>query len=435
MSSTKHKVIDFLQSLGMDCLDVDFDQTVEYFIDQMQRGLSGQESCLDMIPTYVQAANEVPTNKKVIVADAGGTHFRVGTVYFDDNKKAVIENLQKFSMPAIERSLSKVEFFEAMAEYFRHVASSSKQVGFCFSYPVEMFPSKDGRVIRFAKEIKAEEVIGQLVGENLIATMDTMNMQTPEKVVLLNDTVATLLAGVNYQNRLFDSYIGFILGTGTNSAYIEQNANIKKLSDLDCEQTQIINMESGAMMLAKRGQLDIDFDATTANPGVHSFEKMISGAYLGPLSLFTLKRACEAGLFSKAVAQAITKIDDLDTRLTNDFLHYPYGDNPLAQTCGKGTDDDVTMAYWILNRLVERAAKFAAINLSAAAIKSGKGTNPVRPICVLAEGTTFYQMKTLRTRIQYYLKKYLEDQRGVYVETVSIDNATLLGAAIAGLTN
>jgi hexokinase len=419
----------------MDCLDVDFDQTVGYFLDQMQRGLSGQESCLDMISTYVQAANEVPTNKKVIVADAGGTHFRVGTVYFDDHKKAVIENLQKFPMPGIERALGKVEFFETMGDYFRHVASSSKQVGFCFSYPVQMLPNKDGRVIRFAKEIKAPEVIDQLVGENLIATMSSMDMQAPEKVILLNDTVATLLAGVNYQNRLFDSYIGFILGTGTNSAYIECNANITKLSGLDPAQTQIINMESGAMKLAKRGQLDVDFDATTANPGVHSFEKMISGAYLGPLGLFTLKRACEAGLFSTAVAGAIGAIDDLDTRVANDFLHYPFRDNPLAAACSRGTDEDVTTAYWILNRLVERAAKFAAINVSAAAIKSGKGTNPIRPICVLAEGTTFYQMKTLRTRIQYYLKRHLEDHHGVYVEIVSIDHATLLGAAIAGLTN
>ena len=73
-----------------------------------------------------------------------------------------------------------------------------------------MLPNKDGRVIRFAKEIQAPEVVDQLVGENLIATMSSMNLQTPEKVVLLNDTVATLLAGVNYQNRMFDSYIGFI---------------------------------------------------------------------------------------------------------------------------------------------------------------------------------------------------------------------------------
>ena len=262
-----------------------------------------------------------------------------------------------------------------------------------------------------------------------------MNLQTPEKVVLLNDTVATLLAGVNYQNRVFDSYIGFILGTGTNTAYIESNANITKLSGLDPDQTQIINMESGAMKLAKRGELDVEFDATTNNPGVHSFEKMISGAYLGPLGLFTLKRACKADLFSTAVAGAISEMEELDTRLANDFLHYPFGDNPLAQACGQGTDEDVKIAYWILNRLVERAAKFAAINLSAAAIKSGKGTNPVRPICILAEGTTLYHMKTLRTRIQFYLKQYLEDHRDIYVEIVSIDNATLLGAAIAGLTN
>ncbi len=69
------------------------------------------------------------------------------------------------------------------------------------------------------------------------------------------------------------------------------------------------------------------------------------------------------------------------------------------------------------------------------AIKSGSGTDPSRPICIVAEGTTFYQMKGLKNRVEFYLKQYLENKLGIHYEIISVDNATLIGAAIAGLTN
>jgi hexokinase len=44
-------------------------------------------------------------------------------------------------------------------------------------------------------------------------------------------------------------------------------------------------------------------------------------------------------------------------------------------------------------------------------------------------------MKTLKSRIEFYLKDYLEDKKYIYTEIVRVENATLVGAAIAGLTN
>lgn len=439
MKQIKNKVIDFLKRHGMDYEDIDIDENCRIFLDEMKRGLAGRDSSLEMIPTYIEINENVPINEPVIVIDAGGTNFRTATVYFNQKREPVIENLPEkpYPMPGSKSKVSKEEFFQTMVGYIEQIIDASSKIGFCFSYPVEIFPNKDGKTIRFAKEIKAPEVIGQMVGENLIKAMKTSGYKGDKHIVILNDTVTALLAGIcSLSGRTFDSYIGFILGTGTNCCYTENNMNITKNKDLDPSKSQIINVESGGYAKGPRGVIDRQFDESTTNPGVHTFEKMISGAYLGPLCLKVLQAAAEDGLFSDAPAKKLKNINQISTKDVNDYMCYPMSNaNALSSVIDSATEDDAIVLYYLLDRLIERAAKLTAINLSSVAIKSGKGQNPCRPVCIVAEGTTFYQLKTLKPRVEYYLKMYLENQRGIYTEIINIKNSTLIGAAIAGLTN
>jgi len=115
VKTIKRNVVRFLSDYGMDYRDVDMDANVKLFLEEMQRGLAGKKSSLEMIPTYISVEGDVPTHKKGIVADAGGTNFRVATVYFDHQKMPVIENLKLFKMPAVDREMGKTEFFRTMA--------------------------------------------------------------------------------------------------------------------------------------------------------------------------------------------------------------------------------------------------------------------------------------------------------------------------------
>lgn len=435
MEKTYKQAIRFLKAYQMDVQDVSIDDCVASFLAEMERGLCGKKSSLEMIPTYIEVGGHIPSNKPVIVIDAGGTNFRTATVYFDDQKKPVIENLKLYPMPGVQEEIGKEAFFKVIAGHLRQIAGISDRIGFCFSYAVQMQPDKDGRLIRFSKEIKASEVIGHVIGENLNQAIIAAGLGPKKRIVLLNDTVVTLLAGVGFENRDFSSYIGFILGTGTNSCYIESNENIRKTPNLDRERSLIVNIESGSFGRSHRGKLDIAFDKTTTNPGVYKFEKMISGGYLGALCHCVFRCACKDKLLSASTCQAIKSMASLTTKEVNAFMRYPAGDNPLANACKGGSPDDVQMLYAIADRMIERAAKLTAINLSATAIRCGYGKDPSRPICIVAEGTTFYHMKTLKSRVEFYLKQYLENKRGIYAETIHIDNATLVGAAIAGLTN
>jgi hexokinase len=130
MKKIKRSVSRFLRKNKMDYLDVDIDAAINLFMGEMKKGLEGKKSTLEMIPTYIETGVEVPTNKCVIVIDAGGTNFRVATVHFDDSKKAVIKNLCLYKMPGVEREVGKDEFFKIMAGYMKDVAAASPNIGF-----------------------------------------------------------------------------------------------------------------------------------------------------------------------------------------------------------------------------------------------------------------------------------------------------------------
>ena len=431
---------EFMHSRSMTADQVDMEQSVQAFLSEMEKGLAGSDSSLHMIPTYLNSQGDLPLNTPVIVLDAGGTNFRVAQVQFNSEGKALIEKFQKFPMPGSQGYISKDEFFDTIVDYMRDVldswsSDSPPHIGFCFSYPTEITPEKDGKLLHFSKEINAHEVEGQLIGANLNQALTRHGYSLPAGMVLLNDTVATLLAGKSASaEHPYSAFIGFILGTGTNSAYVEQNKNIGKLPQKTASTTQIIIMESGAFNMISEGSIDKNFDQTTKRPGFYRFEKMISGAYLGPLGSRVLEEAIEAGLFTPDTAGGIEPLLPLNTVSIDRFLHNPYSkDNPLARACSHS--EDRSICFCLLDTVIERAAKLAAVNLSATILKGDAGTDPACPVAVCADGTTFFKTKDLMFRTRYYLKQYLENRHGRYIEILHHDDAPIIGAAVAALLN
>jgi hexokinase len=443
---SKQRAIGFLREKGMDPGDLDLESCVETFMEEMRGGLAGQDSSLEMIPTYIDLVDHLPTDTKVIALDAGGTNLRVATVHFDDELKPVIENFQRHTMPGVEREVSREEFFRMFADYLQPYTGASSRIGFCFSYSMEKTPNKDGRLNRFSKEIKAPEVIGELVGENILKALGSgtgpgssraASPGAQRRIILLNDTVATMMAGKAVSaGRSYSGYMGFILGTGSNICYTETNRSITKKPDLDPAGTQIINTESGNYARPPRGGIDEEFAAATRKPREGILEKMYSGAYLGPLALKVLQRAAADGLLGAAAGRGLSGIGELATEDLHQLMVYPAAsDHPLGAALSGGTSEDRELACFLIDRLIERAAKLAAIVLSGCLLKSGAGHSPCAPVCIVVEGSMFYGLKSLRPRIEFYLKGYLEDRRDRYYEIVKVENASLIGAAIAGLTN
>jgi hexokinase len=430
------RVKDFLKKNEMDYERIDIKKEVETFIDDMNMGLAGEPGYMDMLPTYIPMNDVIPSNEPVIVMDAGGTNFRVATVYFDEKKNAVINDFAKYSMPAMKEEISKEDFLKTVVEYLRPVADKSNKIGFCFSYPIVIQPNGDGKPLRFSKEIKLDSLVGEPLGALILEALKEAGYTDEKKIVLLNDTVSTLLGGkATYDHRNFDSYIGFILGTGTNTCYIEKGSNISKLNELSSEyDTMLINMESGGYSRAPYGKMDKEFDQLTKNPGHALFEKMFSGAYLGGLSEVVLKHAVEEkGMFTDAFKEGFLQMGEVTTIDVNYFMRWPYGDNPFAKICDQADQNDRVTLYHLFDCLIERAAKLTAINLIGVILKIDKGHDPSRPVCITADGSTFYLLKNFKRKLEYYMEEYLIKGHNLYYEFVEAENVNLTGAAIAAL--
>lgn len=382
------------------------------------------------------ASRKIPVtlekNSSTIVIDAGGTNFRSCLVTVDENGRASISEMEKTTMPGIERELSKQEFYDAIAVNLDHLKNKATRIGFCFSYAMEITPEGDGKVLVFSKEIKAPEAIGTYVGAELKKALLRRGWNEIEKITLLNDTTASLLAGVaeaSGAHQNYSSYVGFILGTGINNAYIEYNP-IEKLFDIgDRSQEHIVVCECGMFGKVAQSDFDKEFDENSTNPGASKLEKMCSGAYLGSDSYNELKHACEDGLFSSEFCTEFAKIEKLMPVDMDEFLMNPDNRETKLGKCIATSEDKECLSEIILS-VLERAARIVAAILSASVLKCGRGTDPELPVCIVANGSTFWKAFGLYDSICKLLQENLSGEWQRFYKIVKIDNDIVLGTAV-----
>ena len=409
---------------------IDRQAMVSAFLSEMEKGLKGEESSLMMIPTYVGVNGKIPQGAKAAVLDAGGTNFRGGIVSIPP----VIDEKQNRPMPGTKGEVGVDEFYDAFASEVKRLEGKATvpKIGWCFSYPAEATPDLDAKLVRWTKNIQAPGIVGQFVGKELLKRTGGAG------VAIVNDTVATLLAAKAVEgNNTYSSYLGFILGTGTNTAYVEKNANIKKLPGLDPAGTMIINAESGGFTKVSRSTFDKAADLKTGNPGFNFLEKMIAGGFLGGVGLEIYKAAAKEGLFSAKAAQSVGGLGSLETMDFDNFCASFKKEgrvNPLDTIFAN--PDDARMARRLGLPVFERAAVLTAIHLAAFCIKSGEGVDASAPIAINADGSTYYKTRAIpfAETVKRELDDMLVKRRNIhYCITPQVDDAPMVGAAIAAM--
>ena len=400
------KVGEFVERNGFAPSREDLESVVRAFDGEARSALAGAPSSLRMLDSCLSCSVSAPRDAApVIVVDAGGTNLRVASVRMTADGP-VFAHMRKSRMPGTDGTLSADAFHAAIAaevDAVRSLDPEARGIGYCFSYECRSLPDGDAELLAWAKQVSAPEVVGQRVGAELVRRLSG----GPLPVVVLNDTVATLFAGLSGRGGSCPGQIGFILGTGTNLACIE-NGTIR-------------NAETGECDKVPRTPCDEAMDAALPDTGAAPFEKMVSGAYLGGVGSQLIGTAARAGLIRCEDPDGLRlSTCDLDALGTDD--------------AGEGkpwtifSREDLPAVRELARAVFRRAALLTAAHLAAFVRRSAAaGRSPVR---ITVDGSTYW--KTRAVDFDGIVRRELAELApGIPFEIFRVDEAPMVGAAVA----
>ena len=418
----------FLRRHDMHYEQMPFADLVRHYREDMDAALAGRPSTVYMLSSYIRADEEPRRGERVLVIDAGGTNLRAGRAHFDDRGRPVVDAVRKGKMPGtggaeIDAAAMVAEIAALALEF-----ADCRRACIGFSYPCEVLPNRDGRILALGKEVRVRDAAGVLLCSALERELKRLGAPGERKWKLVNDSVGSLLGGMAEADRSrYADYIGFILGTGTNACCRLPSAEITKSPEAVAMGGEtIVNMESGCFDKLIQGTADRELDAESELPGDHVAEKMISGGYYRQVLHRTLLLAAREGRLSRETGRALEAMH-LKSPHVDAFCRDPQGDNPLANVLADR--EERAFAAEINALLLERAARVSAACLAAIAEKRALPAGS--RICVCADGTMLRLNPVLRPRMEEILRA---ECPGVEMEFRFIEDATLLGCAWAGLT-
>ena len=383
------------------------------FREKVEEGLNKNNAEIQCIPTFI-LPKATDVKGKALVLDLGGTNYRVAIVDFSTEKPIIYPNNGWKKDKSIMKSpgYTREELFKELADLIVEIKREEEMpIGYCFSYPTESIPGGDARLLRWTKGVDIREMVGQFVGKPLLDYLNEKNKIRFTGVKVLNDTIASLFAGLT--DKSYDAYIGLIVGTGTNMATFIPSDKITKL-DPECHVQGLIpvNLESGNFYPPFLTAVDDTVDATSDSLGKQRFEKAVSGMYLGDI----LKAAFPLEEFE----------EKFDARKLTAIMNYP----------DIHKDIYVQVAHWIYNR----SAQLVAASLAGLIALLKSYNRDIHRVCLIAEGSLFWSESRkdknynilVMEKLQELLRELeLED---VEVHINSMDNANLIGTGIAALS-
>lgn len=380
---------------------------------KVETGLSQENAEVQCIPTFIHPKTD-GIKGKALVLDLGGTNYRVATVDFDNEKPTIHpENGWKKDLSVMKTpGFTEKDLFNEQADPIGEIRLDKEMpIGYCFSYPAESLPDGDAKLIRWTKGVDIKEMLNKPVGKPLMDFLNEKNGNKFTDIKVINDTVASLFAGLTDSDS--DAYIGLIVGTGTNMATFIHADKITKLDPAADQHGLIpVNLESGNFFPPHLTPIDDTVDALSGSKGTQRFEKAVSGMYLGEI----LKATFPLEEFEQ----------DFDARKLAMIMNYP----------DIYKEKYVQVARWIY----QRSAQLVAASLAGLIQVLHSHDHSIKKIRLVAEGSLFWSSnkkgKSYKNIVMDELQILLNEfgLNDVRVAVDEISNANLIGTAIAALS-
>ncbi|MDR0538104.1 MAG: hexokinase [Tannerellaceae bacterium] len=380
---------------------------------RVEEGLSLDNQEVQCIPTFIKPKT-TNVDGQAFVLDLGGTNYRVASVDFKDGTPTIRpENGFKKDLSVMKSAgFTEEQLYEEQANLIKEIKRDKEMpIGYCFSYPAASLTDGDAELLRWTKGVNIPNMAGKPIGKPLLKYLNKVTSPQFSSVKVINDTVASLFAGLTRSD--YDAYIGLIVGTGTNMATFIPAENIIKLEQSESVAGLLpVNLESGNFKPPFLTHVDNIVDALSDKMGTQRFEKAVSGMYIGEL----LKAVFPSDDFEK----------DFDAQKLTTMMSYP----------DVYKEEHVQVARWIY----ERSAKLVAASLAGLAVVLLSHTPSIKRIRLIAEGSLFWSedRKGLNYKaiVAITLREILDsfNYRSVSVDIDKMDNANLIGSAIAALS-
>lgn len=214
----------------------------------------------------------------------------------DHLKRGSITNLVDYLAIAVDGFLSFVG---------RNDVSEPLALGFVISFPLYQTALNKASVIQWTKDFQVTGTDNKNIVELLQTSMRRRHLPVVVEAIC-NGAVGCLLA---HSYRSLDTLLSCTVSTGTNASYWEKVERISKIStDLPKGTEMIINTEWGSFgdrnpEYLPRTLYDNRVNRESTNPGVHLFEKMVSGLYLGEIVRNVMVDFVDRGILFKDTPQ------------------------------------------------------------------------------------------------------------------------------------
>ena len=391
---------------------------------------------LKMFPTYVENLPDGTERGEFFAVDLGGSNFRILLVHLLDGD-VQMEN-EIFAITKAEMTGPGTLLFDHIAKCLkefkekRNVHEKCLPVGFTFSFPCKQTSLKTGVLEKWTKGFSAEGVEGRDVVSLLREACLRVGVGI-DVVALVNDTTGTLMSCAYLDH---ETYVGLILGTGTNACYMERVSKVGTWEGRpDGEQT-IINMEWGAF--GDDGILDdikTDYDKLvdehSINPRKQIFEKMISGMYLGEISRqIMLELIKENLLFDGNLSQEFDTMWKFETRFLTDIENDKSKNGEevakiLSAFNLKPSQQDITIVRAVCHIVALRAARLAVAGLSAVTKRVMREDRP--NITIGIDGTLYRKHPLFKKEMEDSMHQLIPD---VNVKFMLSEDGSGKGAAL-----
>uniref|UniRef100_A0A3Q3RAN8 Phosphotransferase n=1 Tax=Monopterus albus TaxID=43700 RepID=A0A3Q3RAN8_MONAL len=366
-----------------------------------------------MLPTFVRATPDGTEKGDFLALDLGGTNFRVLYVrVMEEEQKVLKMDSQICAIPQDIMRGTGEQLFDhiaaCLADFLdsQNLKGQTLPLGFTFSFPCEQIEIDKSILIHWTKGFSCSEVEGKDVVKLLRDAIHRRADYDIGSVAMVNDTVGTMMS-CGYKDQSCE--IGMIIGTGTNACYMEEMKNVKRVEGEDgrmCINTEWGGFGDDGSLEDIQTQFDVVVDKTSINPGIHIFEKMISGMYLGEIvRLLLVKLTEDKLLFKGKTSEALLTPGRFETRFISEIEEQDRGlkncQNILTELGLKWDSVDVRLVRLVCDTVSIRSAHLCAAALATIVnrIRENRGLDYLKTT-VGVDGTVYRKHPNFSDKLQ-----------------------------------